>query len=144
MADPLSISASIAGLITIADVVISRGYKFVKAVRDADKAVAALINETNLLSGTLHSLRNIAEGLERDTAAFVSTTRVNHVESCYQTLKKITQMLDEWEGFGAMGAAEKGKLRLKWPVNHSKIKNLLEEVKNHRETLNLALNADEL
>ena len=64
MADPLSVSASVAGLITIADIVIRNGYKYITAVKNSDKAVASLVNEVNSLSGTLHSLRNIAEGLE--------------------------------------------------------------------------------
>jgi hypothetical protein len=56
MADQLSISASIAGLMTIADIVIRNGYKYVIAAKNADKAVASLIREVNSLSGTLHSL----------------------------------------------------------------------------------------
>ena len=80
MTDPLSISASIAGLMTIADIVIRNGYKYIKAVRESDKAVASLINEVNSLSGTLHSLRNIAEGLEGENAPFISTTQVQCVK----------------------------------------------------------------
>lgn len=131
-------------MITIADIVIRRGYKFVSAVRDADKAIANLINETNLLYGTLHSLRNIAEGLERGNTAFVSTTRINHVEACYRTLQKITKILDNFEVSTSTGSVQQVKNRMKWPLAQSETKILLEEVKGHREVLSLALNADEL
>ncbi|CAG8958729.1 hypothetical protein HYFRA_00011572 [Hymenoscyphus fraxineus] len=144
MADPLSISASIAGLITIADIVVRRGYKYLSAVRDADEAVANLVKETNILYGTLQSLRNIAEGLEMGNTAFVSTTRVNHVDACYKTLQKITKILDAFEPSATTGSVQHFKNRFKWPLAHSESKDLLEEVRGHREVLSLAMNADEL
>jgi len=144
MTDPLSISASIAGLMTIADIVIRNGYKYIKAVRESDKAVASLINEVNSLSGTLHSLRNIAEGLEGENVPFISTTQVHHVESCYRTLRKINELLDKFELSKTKSLVERATQRLKWPLTHSETKNLASEVARHRETLNLALNADEM
>jgi hypothetical protein len=144
MTDPLSISASIAGLMTIADIVIRNGYKYIKAVKESDKAVASLINEVNSLSGTLHSLRNIAEGLEGEHAPFISTTQVHHVESCYRTLRNINELLDKFEFSKTKGLVERATQRLKWPLTHSETKTLALEVARHRETLTLALNADEM
>src|SRR5882757_424290 len=122
MADPLSISASIAGLMTIADIVIRNGYKYIAAVKDADKAVASLISEVNSLSGTLHSLRNIAEGLEGDDTPFNSTTQTHHVESCFRTLKKIDVLLAKFELSKTKGLVERAAQRLKWPLTHSETK----------------------
>lgn len=144
MADPLSISASIAGLMTIADIVIRNGYKYIRAVRDSDKAVAKLISEVNSLSGILHSLRNIAEGLEGESAPFISTTQVHHVESCYRTLRKINDLLDKFELSKTKGLLDQAKQRLRWPLTHSETKALASEVEGHREKLALALNADEM
>jgi hypothetical protein len=144
MTDPLSISASIAGLMTIADIVIRSGYKYIKAVRESDKAVASLINEVNSLSGTLHSLRNIAEGLEGENAPFISTTQVHHVESCYRTLRKIHELLDKFELSKTKSRVERATQRLKWPLTHADTKTLVLEVARHRETVTLALNADEI
>ena len=144
MTDPLSISASVAGLMTIADIVIRNGYKYITAVRDSDKAVASLINEVNALSGTLHSLRNIAEGLEGGDAPFISTTQIHHVESCYRTLRKVNELLDKFELSKTKSMVERAAQRLKWPLTHSETKTLASEVARHRETLSLALNADEL
>lgn len=63
MAEGLSIAASIAGLISIADITFRRGYRYIRAAKDADKSIKALIDEVNNLSGMLHSLRNVAETL---------------------------------------------------------------------------------
>jgi hypothetical protein len=48
MADPLSISASVAGLITIAEAVIRRGYQYVKDAKDAGSQVSALISPNSV------------------------------------------------------------------------------------------------
>jgi hypothetical protein len=129
---------------TIADIVIRNGYKYIAAVRDSNKAVASLIYEVNSLSGTLHSLRNIAEGLEGEDAPFVSTTQVHHIESCYRTLRKISELLDKFELSKTKGLIERATQRLRWPLTNSETKTLVSEVSRHRQTLTLALNADEM
>jgi len=144
MADPLLISASIAGLLTIADIVIRNGYKYVQAVQSSDKVVAKLIREVNSLSGILYSLRNVAEGLEGESMPFISTTQIHQVESCYRTLQKISQLLDRFKLSKTKGLLDQAKQRLIWPLTHSETKALASEVKGHGETLALALNADEM
>ena len=74
MADPLSISASIAGLITIADSVFHRTFKYVKAVKEAPKEIAALSPELGILYGILNSLHLIAYQFETET--FDPTTQI--------------------------------------------------------------------
>jgi len=51
--DAISIAASIAGLITLADIIVVRGYKYIKDVKNAEISVATLIDEVNKLSGIL-------------------------------------------------------------------------------------------
>ncbi|KAH9209438.1 hypothetical protein DL95DRAFT_372197, partial [Leptodontidium sp. 2 PMI_412] len=144
MADPLSIAGSIAGLITIADVVIRNGYKYIAAVKGADKAVVSLVQETNSLVGVLHSLRNVAEGLEGGNVPFLATTQVHHIESCFRTLKKIQTLLDKFEISKSKDLIHRSVQHLKWPLAESQTKSLASEVSGHRETLALALNADEI
>jgi Fungal N-terminal domain of STAND proteins len=144
MADPLSISASVAGLITIADIVIRNGYKYIKAVKNADKAVVSLMYEVNLLSGTLHSLRNVAEGFENETVPFKFTTQIHHVEYCHQTLRKINGLLDTFDPSKAKGVLQTAAQRLRWPLSISETRELMAEVERHRTTLSLALQADGL
>jgi hypothetical protein len=42
MADVLGVAASVAGLMTIADVIVRKGFKFIKDVKDAEKSVEKL------------------------------------------------------------------------------------------------------
>lgn len=142
MADPLSISASVAGLITIADIVIRNGRKYIKAVKTADKTVVSLMKEINLLSGTLHSLQNVVEGLEDEAESFRVTTKVHHVEYCHQTLRKINLLLEKFELSKTKGVLHSAAQRLRWPLSGSETKELMAEVERHRKTLGLALQAD--
>jgi len=142
--DPLSVTASIAGLIGLADIVIRNGYKYVKKVKEADKAVASLVTEVNLLSGTLHSLRNIAEGLESDTAPIIATTKMQHIDSCQQTLRKVQRILDKIETSKSKGKLYAAGKKALWPMAQAEIKEITAEVEKQRTTLSLALNADEM
>lgn len=98
MADPLSVSASLAGLVSIADIVFRRSYKYVKSAKEAKKEIAALSSETASLSGTLQSLQLVASQLESDNQeTSVYATRLDHVFSCQQTLEKMKLKLDKHE-----------------------------------------------
>jgi cob(I)alamin adenosyltransferase len=75
MADGLSVAASVAGLVQIADVVVRRGYRYIREVKNAEKSVEQLIDEVNKLSGVLHSL-------SKDSAAGRYTSWA--FEPCYE------------------------------------------------------------
>jgi len=64
--DPLSISASVAGLITLADLVLARGFKFLKMIKNANQEVTMLITEITSLYGVLHSLQLVALRFESE------------------------------------------------------------------------------
>ena len=140
MADPLSVSASIAGLITITDTVFSRMVKYVKAVKAAPDEVSSLASAMGSLSGILHHLGLIAaqfEGEPSDTAI-----QVNHVHSCVQTVRKVEKILDKYHSLSS-GPQRMDKMKkLKWPFSVSEAKNLCVEIEQHKATLSLALNVD--
>jgi Fungal N-terminal domain of STAND proteins len=144
MVDPLSVSASIAGLITIADIVVRNGYKYIKAVKKKDTTVKSLIASVNLLSGTLHSLRNVAERLEGDSSSVEFTTQTHHVEACYQTLKRLMNLLDKFAGSKDQGILQSAAQKLRWPLTVSETEELEAEIEKHQRTLSLALQADEM
>ena len=59
--DPLSLSVSIAGLISLADLVVTRGTKFYCSVRAAPKEISTLIGEVAALSGILSALNRAVD-----------------------------------------------------------------------------------
>ena len=140
MADALGVAASVAGLMTIADSIVRKGFKFLKDVKDAEKSVQKLLEEVNNLSGVLHSLNNIVERLEEEGANVDTSTQIHYIESCYKTLKKIQDLFDE-----AVPTAPLSKRdRLKWPLKKEHTKELLVEIGRHKATMILAMTAREM
>ncbi|CAG8958257.1 hypothetical protein HYFRA_00000611 [Hymenoscyphus fraxineus] len=142
MAEVLGIAASVAGLLSLADIVVSRGYKFIKAVKDADTSVKTLVMEVNALSGVLHSLNNTAQLLDEDeeSASFDPTTQVHYIEACCQTLLKIQENL-----LVAMPPSPmKVRHKICWPLKQSQTEELLKEMERHKSTMSMAISATEM
>ena len=141
MTDPLSVSASIAGLITLADILFRRTYKYVKAVKKASKEIKALSTELGTLYGILNNLNLVSHQLEDQT--FESTTRTHHINSCIQTLERIRSILDRDDASSLSDQRlETLKRKLRWPFSSSEAKEVIMELERHKTTLGLALSAD--
>jgi hypothetical protein len=142
MAEGLGVAASVAGLIQLADIVVGRGYKFIKSVKDAEKAVKSLVHEVNNLSGVLHSLSNTIQLLEEDEneASFDPTTQVHYIESCYQTLTQIQRHFEAALPSSLLSTRDK----FRWPLKQSQTKELLGDIQRHKSTMGLAMSATEM
>ncbi|KAH6714163.1 hypothetical protein BKA61DRAFT_56426 [Leptodontidium sp. MPI-SDFR-AT-0119] len=140
MAEALGVAASISGLITIADIVVRRGYAFIKDVKDAGENVEKLVLEVNLLFGILHSLKIVVEQLEQDASNLDPTMQIHWIEPCYQTLLKIQTHLQKAMAGESMTSTEK----MKWPLRKSATKELLGEIERHKLTITVALSMREM
>ena len=142
MADPISVSASIAGLITITDTVFNRAFKYVKAVKGAPNEVSSLALALGALSGILHNLHLVASQLEGEP--FDTAIQVNHVYSCIQTVEKVEKILDKFQSSSARSQNMEISKRLRWPFSISEAKTLCAEIEGHKTALSLALNVDSM
>ncbi|KAH7123881.1 hypothetical protein B0J11DRAFT_324253 [Dendryphion nanum] len=142
MAEALSVAGSIAGLISIGDVVFRRLYQFAKSAAGAEKEVVALKNEVASLTGVLHNLHVIAQELEDDSTIH-NAIRIDHVKSCLATLYKIKSLLAKVD-FPKDKTISRAIQKVKWPIKASETKTLSLEVHKHREVLSLALSADSM
>ena len=141
MTDPLSVSASISTLVTLADIVFRRTYRYVKAVKKGAKEISALSAEIGALYGILSNLQLVSRQLEDE--AFESTTRIHHIHSCYQTLEHVKSILDRNDTSSLQDERlETLKRKLRWPFTSSEVKDLLAEIERHKTTLGLASNVD--
>ena len=141
MADPISISASIGGLITLADVVFSRTYKYVRAAKNAQQEISALSSELSALYGILGSVGSISHQLEGEV--FETTTRLLHISACQKTLEDVRRILNRDSTSSIQDKPlESLKPRLHWPFKASEVKSLMKELERHKATFGLALNAD--
>jgi hypothetical protein len=140
MAEVLGVAASVAGLMTIADSIVRKGFNFIKDVKEAEESVEKLVEEVNNLSGVLHSLNNVVERLEEDERTVDPSTRIHYIESCYKTLKKINDHFDEALPATLLSRGQK----LKWPLKKAHTKELLDEIGRHKATMILAMGAWEM
>lgn len=139
MADPLSIAASIAGVISLADIVFVRTRKYLSSAKNADKDVKDLSQEVLLLSGALHSLSKLAQALDTDGLKDqnLEQLRMHHIAACHATLDQVRKKLEKFEHNGT-------RRKLVWPFVSDRTKELLAEISRHKENIDLALTADSM
>ncbi|UPK99839.1 hypothetical protein LCI18_010774 [Fusarium solani-melongenae] len=143
MADPLSMAASIAGLISLADTLFRHTYKFGRTASGAKKEIQALATEINSFSGLLRSLEALADGLEAEGQAFEPALKVDHLIECRKIFenieRKVTKAIDSfsnrsrWEGVSR---------QLKWPFSASDTRDLLQQLSRCKDSITLATSAD--
>ena len=138
--DPLSISASIAGLITLTELIVSHGYEVLKGIKHAKAEINELLAEITALFGVLQSLRLVADRFQGH--AYESALQANYLGSCHDLVSRIRECLKQ-----ALPADHDGRWRaagksLKWPFSSHETKALIADVGKHKATLSLALNVD--
>lgn len=140
MAEVLGIASSVAGLISLADVVVTKGYKFIKDTKDAEETVRKIVHEVNMVYGVLHSLRSVAFSLEEERGGTDPSLQIYWIEESFQTLESVRKALDKTTPSIPVSKLEK----FKWPLKKSESKELLVEVQRHKATLTLAISATEM
>jgi hypothetical protein len=140
--DPLSVAGSIAGLISLSDMIFRKLYHYVKDVKNAEKEIRTLKNEVASLNGVLHNIYLIAQDLEADEAQDHSL-RLSHVSACLATLYELDDTLNK------MDLPNKGRVhaaiqKFKWPFKADECEEFIESIRHHRNNLNFALSAESL
>ncbi|KAI5461698.1 hypothetical protein BGZ63DRAFT_241162 [Mariannaea sp. PMI_226] len=143
MADPLSISASIAGLVSLADVTFKYVYKYVTAAKNAKSDIQALAYEVNELSSILRVLRALASNLEIE-GGFDPALRTHYLAHCNNTLDRITKRVKKAADSLTRSKLEGISRQLKWPFSASETKDLLAELSRHKANIHVALAADSM
>lgn len=150
MADPLSVSASIAGLAHLCGLTFHATYKFIKSARDAPDSAEKLATEIRNLSGALQSLAllhvaTLEAELGTDADSPSPSFRTTQLSPCLETLKKIKNDVQKaQDDFGKPSKMAKISRSLKWPFSEEKTKSLLDELGRHKQTVLLAASAESL
>ncbi|SPQ25071.1 49d5e856-6af8-4c3d-888f-33f6dff254c4 [Thermothielavioides terrestris] len=143
MADPLSMAASIAGVITLVDVVFSRLVKYAKSASNAASEAKAWADEVNAVGGLLNSLSRLARALEDEP--FDATLRMHHIDGCFRVLSDLNQLLKkaekELESPSQFTVLQR---KLRWPLSTERIKELMSELSRHKESISMATLADSM
>lgn len=149
--DPFSISASIAGLVSLADLVFRTATKYVKGVRGSRQEVSDLLDEVKSVSLLLHNLSLVAFELESDSATSETAAeqsnhvKPHHLHGCQKVLKRLeTGLTDANTNLESKSSFTRIQRRLKWPFSSTETKEILQEIQRHNQTISLALAADSM
>jgi hypothetical protein len=105
--DPLSIAASIAGLLSLAGAVISQGYVICNRLKRRKQDVKQLMNEVTSFSGLLYGLRehlnaqsagkddSSVNPLSEESPQSLDTSWQDAIKDCEEILSQIKTLLDE-------------------------------------------------
>lgn len=145
MADPLSLAASLAGLVSLSDSVFRHVYKYVRGAKGAKEEITKIAQELQSFTGILRSVQALAQGLEEDGDSYDPAIRVHHVYHCEQTLNKIQERMkraaQKVEKARSMGGLAQ---QLKWPFSKTETVEVLEELERHKNTMNLSISTDSM
>ncbi|RSL72193.1 hypothetical protein CEP53_001180 [Fusarium sp. AF-6] len=144
--DPLSISASIAGLVALADLVFRYSTKYLNGAR---KEAEDISHEVKNLSLILHNLSHVAFELEETQSSGgtqqTSNLKPHHLHDCQQLLRRLEQGLVEKQlNLNSTSRIERLQSRLAWPFSSSDTKEILRDVRRHKQIIEFALKADSL
>ncbi|KAF9768110.1 hypothetical protein IL306_014624 [Fusarium sp. DS 682] len=143
MADPLSIAASIAGIISLTDTVFRYTFKFSRTAFAAKDDVDRLNEEINSFSSVMRKLHALACDLEAQGQEFESVLRVEHLSQCERTFEKIRKRVKKAvDDFNNPSKRQGLSRQLKWPFSLSETKDLLADVSRYKDTISLATSAD--
>ncbi|KAK5121612.1 hypothetical protein LTR85_004784 [Meristemomyces frigidus] len=139
--DGISAAASVAGLVTLAEVVISRIYNTILACKNASNDARKLLREMQSVAGILHSIAI----LEKKLVSGCLSTRIlgQQILSCQFTLQEIRDMLEQADPKQAgISIMQRAKRTLTWPITSSKTEKLVQDLERHKSTFDLAMSID--
>ncbi len=143
MADPLSVAASIAGVIALVDLVFSRLVKYAKSASNAATEAKAWVAEVNIVGGLLSNLSRLARALEDEP--FDPALRMHHIDGCHRVLNDMHNLLKraekDLESSTQFTALQR---KLKWPLSVDRIRELMADLSRHKASIELALSADSM
>lgn len=143
MADPLSIAASIAGLITLGTSIAQGGYSYLSAARAAPKEIVQLLNQTSALNIVLSQLLPISmiPISSSKSHALAALNQRGTLDECQAALNSISSLLSEFqqvEGHTKTNVAKS----LKWPFYQGKAERLVKRLDRLQNLLHLAIAVD--
>ena len=146
MAEPLSAAASIAGLISLAEVVFRRTYRFLRNVRNAEREIADLSIAVSSLCGVLRGVELVVQELQAiDSVPGLSKKEIH---DCATTLNSLREKLSPFEQVDSTTPSVNGRAHLslypkwKWPFSRSAMVELVQKIHDHKSQLGITLTAE--
>ncbi|KAF8245541.1 hypothetical protein K440DRAFT_587008, partial [Wilcoxina mikolae CBS 423.85] len=136
MVDPLSTAASIAGLISLAQMVVKEGYGYISTAVGCPGELSDLVREVTTLTGLLSTV-GVIVGDEHHATVSLGLSDIR------KTLNDILELLSRFKTREGKSVRNLGK-KLLWPLVADESRELFDRIDRHKNTLQIALSADTL
>ncbi|KAM0338605.1 hypothetical protein ACHAPU_011261 [Fusarium lateritium] len=140
MADPLSITASVAGIISLADVVFTRICKYAKAAGSDQQDVRDLFDEVKTIRDLLRALSALASKL--DATPVTTTFNLSHIIACHETIQRLEDSLSQAQEDFERNKVRRFLRKLKWPFTATETRELLNNLARQKGNIGLSLGTD--
>lgn len=144
MTDPLSISAGVAGLLSLVIQVADGTYQYASSARNAQTAIAALLRELQALKTVLVKLDDLTHNSHSYQAApnrAATIVSLLDIESCTSEIEKIQRKLgSRLDVRGRMKVVQ----HLIWPFLEDKTMQMVKTLHQYVDIFHLALSIDGL
>ncbi|KAI0103982.1 ankyrin repeat-containing domain protein [Nemania sp. FL0031] len=147
--DPLSISAAVAGLVTLAGTVFSLAANYIKDAKEAPKEAKDLLDEVKQFSVLLHHLSLVARELEiaikpgEEALQDSPNLQWHHIYDCQTILNRVeTGLQRATDNLVSPSTFIKTRSRLKWPFSSDSTKEMIQTIQRYKQTINVALSAN--
>ena len=136
--DPLSIAASVVGILAVTGKLTSGLIDFIRRERNAPTSMHGIVSKLSALRACLTQLQPLVQ------ASQVSNSRASHVSvehviiintSCVLTLSELDRMMDSFKLQRPFSPLDK----VRWAKNEPKIRELLSRVRASQSSLNMIL-----
>jgi len=146
MADPLSVTASVAGIVSLADVLWRTSkelYEFFSAVRNAPKDVQSMLLELQHFDGILTSINSHAESYAKSSFCTEDGLSVfglwTALKDCEKEFKNLWEIVEKSRPHQGLGPVEKLVSKFKWVFDEKKIAQSQRRLKTVKDSLNTVL-----
>ena len=150
MTDPLSIAASIAGLLSLAGPILAEGYTYIASVRDSPNALKQLLSEISRLEAVLGQIDELAsESATNNSIVQTQCARQrisevitpDTVKTASDLLKSVHASIKMCERTPGQSAKNIGRA-IVWPFKEREVKEKLDRFKRLIHTFELALSIE--
>ena len=142
MADPLSITAGVVGLLAFAGSTLTKGYSILQSLQDSKNDVNQLLIELSQLTGILVAI----EAQEKESNKRVDRNKIgaaaapqildSSISTCREMLEKVWDILHKLE------KSRRAVLAIKWQFLEPDVKKLIQEIERYKGIFILYLGVD--
>ncbi|KAK0513649.1 hypothetical protein JMJ35_004013 [Cladonia borealis] len=137
--EPLSITASVAGLLGLSQQMFSSAYRYARAVKGAEKDIASFTTEAVGLVALLKDVGKIAATLDKRSDDSILDLKDN-LEDCQTTLQALTRRRENANpAVNHKGALVYIKKIVKWPFSASETKKMIDKLERQESSISMAL-----